>query len=66
MWIDPIIEELHKIREDHAEKFNYNLRAIVRDYQKQQRSNGKKVVSFMEKRNYVSADSDVVEAKVIN
>jgi hypothetical protein len=31
MWIDPIIEELHNIREAHAARFNNDLNAIVAD-----------------------------------
>jgi hypothetical protein len=37
MWSDSIIEEIHKIRKEHAEQFNYDLDAIVKDYQQQQR-----------------------------
>jgi len=62
MWTDPIIEELHKIRKDHAAKFNFNLLAIVRDYQKQQKESGKKVVSFVKKREFVSANAELAEA----
>jgi len=62
MWTDPIIEELHKIRKDHAAKFNFNLLAIVRDYQKLQEQSGKKVVSFVKKREFVSANAELVEA----
>lgn len=47
MWTDPIVEEIHKIRQEHAAKFDYDLRAIVRDYQKRQRLSGKKVISFI-------------------
>lgn len=28
MWEDPIVEKIHKIREDHARKFNFELQAI--------------------------------------
>ena len=47
MWNDPIVEEIHKIRQKHAAKFGYDLRAIVRHYQKRQRLSGKKVISFI-------------------
>ena len=33
-WKDPIIEEIRKIREEHAAKFNYDLDAIVEDVKK--------------------------------
>ncbi|MCG8365207.1 MAG: hypothetical protein MJA27_17990 [Pseudanabaenales cyanobacterium] len=28
MWQDPIVEEVHKIRDAHAAKHNYSLKAI--------------------------------------
>ncbi len=64
MWTDPIVEELHKIREEHAAKFNFNLLAMVRDYQKQQQQSGGEVVSFVEKREHTSAftTAELVEA----
>ncbi len=46
MWRDPIVEELHKIRADHAAKFHYDLRAIVQYYQQEQRCSLREVVSF--------------------
>ncbi|NUQ40755.1 MAG: hypothetical protein HUU32_05120 [Calditrichaceae bacterium] len=46
MWRDPIIEEIHRIRQEHAAKFNFDLRAIVKYYQEQQKQSGRKVVSF--------------------
>jgi len=31
MWTDPIVDELHRIREEHAARFNFDLDAIVAD-----------------------------------
>ena len=28
---DPILEELHRVREEYAARFNYDLRAMYRD-----------------------------------
>lgn len=36
MPLNPIIEELHRIREAHAKRFNYDLDAIVADLQRRQ------------------------------
>ena len=46
MWNDPIVEEVRKIRNDHAKKFNYDLKAIAADLQKQQQAGRRKVVSL--------------------
>jgi hypothetical protein len=47
MWTDPIVEKIHKIRQEHAAKFGYDLRAIVRDYQKRQKRGGKRVIALV-------------------
>ena len=41
---DPIVEEIHKYREEHARKFNYDLDAICDDLRAMQRARGFKVV----------------------
>jgi hypothetical protein len=46
---DPIIDEIRRNRTEIAEKFGYDLRAIVADARKRQKSRGKKVVSFVRK-----------------
>jgi hypothetical protein len=46
MWTDPIVEELHQIREEHAAKFNYDIHAILADFQERQKLSGRPVVSF--------------------
>ncbi len=45
MWNDPIIEEIHQIRAEHAAQFNYDLAAIVKDLRKKEQQSGKKFVS---------------------
>lgn len=50
MLTDSIIEEIHKIRDEHAKKFNYNLTEIFNDLKEQEKKSGKKVVSLPVKR----------------
>lgn len=48
MWNDPIIEELHQIRQAHAAKFNYDLKAMFDDFKRSEekyRSQGYQFVS---------------------
>jgi hypothetical protein len=33
---DPILEELHRVREEYAVRFNYDLRAMYRDLKAQE------------------------------
>jgi hypothetical protein len=43
---DPIVDEVRRIRGEHAARFNYDLRAIFRDIKEQQERSGLKFVSF--------------------
>jgi hypothetical protein len=48
MWQDPIVAELHRYREAHAKKFNYDIWAIHADLkakQKQYERDGWRIVS---------------------
>lgn len=50
MWTDEIVEEIHKIREEYAKSFNYDLDAIFADLRKKQAESGREVVSLSRKR----------------
>ena len=50
MWRDEIVEEIHRIRREHAARFNYDIAAIVADAKRRQDEGGRKVVSFAEHR----------------
>lgn len=45
MWKDPIVEEIHRIRDEHARKFNYDLHAICEDIRKKQAASSRTVIS---------------------
>jgi hypothetical protein len=45
MWNDPIVEEVRKVRNEHAKKFNYDLQAIAADLKKLQEASGRKFVT---------------------
>ena len=47
---DLIVEEIRKIRQAHAAKFNYNLTAICADLKEKEKQCGHPVVSFLPKR----------------
>ena len=54
MWKDPIVQEVRKIREANAKKFNYNIRNIVKDARKRQTASNHRVVSFAIKQQKAS------------
>ncbi|MBI1763202.1 MAG: hypothetical protein HYR56_17395 [Acidobacteria bacterium] len=62
MLEDPILEELHKIREEWAAQFNYDIHAMVADLRQRQEAENRIVVTLPPKRVPVP-DADVfVEA----
>ena len=46
MWKDEIVEEVRRIREENAAKFNHDIDAIVADARARQRASGRKSASF--------------------
>ncbi|MEC4891840.1 MAG: hypothetical protein SAL07_25325 [Oscillatoria sp. PMC 1051.18] len=49
MCKDEILAEIHRIREEHAKSFNYDLDAIFADLVRKQAASGRKVVSLQRK-----------------
>ncbi len=47
MWKDHIVEEVRKVRKEHASKFNFDIKAIVEDARKRQSTSMHNVVSFL-------------------
>jgi len=46
MWKDEVLEEIYKIREEHAKAFNYDLKAICDDLRRKQVQSGRKMISI--------------------
>lgn len=44
--IDPIVDEVRRIRDAHAAMFNYDLDAIFQDIKEQEKKSGLKFVSY--------------------
>ena len=49
-WCDPIVREVHAVRERRARAFNYDIEAMVDDLKRRQRESSRQVVSFPPKR----------------
>lgn len=43
---DPIVDEVRRVRDAHAARFNYDLDAIFRDIKEQEKASGRTFVSF--------------------
>jgi len=73
---DPIVDEVRRIRGEHAAQFNYDLWAIFRDIKDQQKQSGLNFVSFTDLPDQVlqqtketvsdSETAEVVEMKPVN
>ena len=50
MQPDPIVEEVRKVRDAYAKRFNYDLYAICRDLQEKQRRGKRRVIFLPPKR----------------
>jgi hypothetical protein len=49
MWKDEVVEEVHRIREEYAKSFNYDLDAIFADLRKKKAESGREVVNLSRK-----------------
>jgi hypothetical protein len=50
MWEDEILEQIHRIREEHAKSFDYDMKAICEDWRKRQAESGREVVNLSAKK----------------
>jgi polyhydroxyalkanoate synthesis regulator phasin len=49
MWVDEIVEETRKAREEYSAKFNYDLEAMYEDLKEQEKQGQRKVISLAPK-----------------
>lgn len=57
MWNDPIVEEIHKIREAYAARFNHDFDAIYEDIKRQEGENGRAFIGLTAIRPQEEAES---------
>ncbi|MBW4677320.1 MAG: hypothetical protein KME52_25965 [Desmonostoc geniculatum HA4340-LM1] len=58
MLQDEILDEIYKIREEHAKSFNYDLEAMFADWQKKQAESGRKVVNLSAKHDVTARQAE--------
>jgi len=46
MWEDPIVNEVRRVREEHAARFAYDLDRICAELKEQENESGRKYVSY--------------------
>jgi hypothetical protein len=59
MWQDPIVEEIHKLREALAAKFQYDVQALGKFFQAQQQAEHREVVTRVPRRVPEAAPSPI-------
>jgi len=47
---DPIVDEVRRVREDQAARYDFDIKAILAASKKRQRRSGHKVISFVPKK----------------
>src|SRR5258708_1879808 len=52
---DPIVEEVRRAREQHAAKFQFDLKKIIAGARRRERASGRKVVSFVPRSTALAA-----------
>lgn len=49
MITDPIVEEVRRIRQEYAARFNYDIRAMAQDLKRREQEHPERLVSFSPK-----------------
>ena len=65
MWQDPIVEEVHRIRDEHARNFDYDLHAICEDFHAKQLLSAHKIVTRPPRRPVPPAAQQNVPAELL-
>ena len=60
MWEDPIVAEVHRTRQELAEKFGFDVNAIVADIRRRQATLGSRLVSLAKPAEQLHAPAPAV------
>lgn len=60
-WNDEIVDEVRRVRREHAEKFNYDISAICADIRRKQADSGRRVIS-LEQKEVEKEKPDILQA----
>lgn len=44
MWENEVLDEIRKYRDEHAKKFNYDIKAICEDIRRRQNASGRTII----------------------
>ena len=63
MWIDPVVEEVHRVRKQLLARAKGDLSSIIRDAMLRQKKGGRKVLAAAPRRPEVTVPVALVERK---
>jgi hypothetical protein len=58
-WSDPIVDEVRRVRDAYAARFNHDLRAIYHDLKEQEKRSGRKVVSCPSESEHIQTPESI-------
>ena len=61
-WNDEIVEDVRRIRNENAEKFNYDISAICADIRRKQAESKRKIIVSTEQNKAGQETSDILQA----
>lgn len=61
-WNDEIVEEVRRVRQENAEKFNFDISAICADIRQKQAESNRTVIGSIEQRNGEEETTDIPQA----
>jgi hypothetical protein len=61
-WNDEIVEEVRRVRQENAEKFNFDISAICADIRKKQAESERKVIVSIEQNKAKQETSETLQA----
>lgn len=63
MYSDPIVQEIHQIREQHCQQFQFDLHKLFADVKQREQRSDKKVVNLSMKRRKTLNTTPMSKAK---
>lgn len=61
-WNEKRVEEVRRVRDENAEKFNYDISAICADIRKKQAESKRKIVTSLGKKKAEKETPDILQA----
>jgi hypothetical protein len=61
---DAIVEELRKVRDEHAARFNYDIDAIFEDFKESEKASGLPLITLQPRRLSKTREPNVTQGQI--